>query len=241
MNRRKPVMQFLIAFAALLTFLCGLGICCLLMVQDEIVHVAAWRETWLPAVRATLEMRADLRGVRLAEFRLATHCETDLSVAAERADALLSHIRRAAQAWKEENERIGRNPVFDDLTARIAHYLELDRQVRTLAVQSREHEALALLAGAANVEGEVIEADLDLLEEQGRSATQLEARAAGRIYGYLFAMVTGLLVAVMLIALAVVLIIVRSMAAQQGNARADSAPATGVPSTFRYPARRADN
>jgi methyl-accepting chemotaxis protein len=186
LDNLKVRTRLTIGFSTVVLCLIATSAYCLFEVSVERRHVEELKDHWLPAVRSSLEMQANLRKVQLNEFRAAGAATLAESVAAEsRIDAALADYRLAASAYPRQSGEPVERAAFDDILARRQAYFGIDKALRTLGRQGNLAAAMTLMLGPGKQIREAIEQDIEAIVQlnqvgaarEGEQADQVSRRA----------------------------------------------------------------
>jgi methyl-accepting chemotaxis protein len=220
----KVFTQLILGFSATMVLMIGLGAIAVSEVSAENAHVAAMRDNWLPAVRDSLEMLSDVRGIRLAEFgaiNAVTPSATEAAIT--RLDGAIAEYRIAAQRYEKLPGVPGAKTAYADLETLVPKYMDLDQQLQTLARQNKPADAAALLNGPLYALRRSMEKDLGTIVGIYQAGADQEGQTANRAYSRAIAVVIGMIAAAVMVALGVAIFIARGLARQLGGEPRDAA------------------
>ncbi|MGF6917931.1 methyl-accepting chemotaxis protein [Paraburkholderia sp. 40] len=214
----KVFSQLILGFSAVVVLMVGLGAVSLFEVSGENSHVAELRDNWLPSVRTSLQMQAALRAIRLGEFRAVgaptpaeiQHAETVIA-------AGIADYRRVSAEYEKLIGEPEEKVAFADIQTLMPQYLDLDRQVVTLAEQNKTGDAMDLMRGQSNTARNAIEKDIQTIVDVNVAGAAREGEAASQAYSRAIALVIGLVIAAAAVALGVALVIARALTRQLGG------------------------
>jgi methyl-accepting chemotaxis protein len=215
----KVFTQLILGFSATLVLMIALGAIAVSQVRAENAHVALMRDNWLPAVRYSLEMWSDVRGIRLAEFGAingTTPAATEAAIARLNDDAIAVY-RKAAEGYEQLPGVPEAKTPYADLHEQVTKYLEFDQQLQTLARQNKDAEAAALLNGPLYALRRSMEKDLQTIVGLYQAGADREGQSANQAYARAIAVVIGMIVAAVAITLGVAIFIARGLAKQLGG------------------------
>lgn len=162
----KVLTQLILGFSAVVVMMVGLGTSSLFEVSGENTHVTALRDNWLPGVRTSLQMQADLRAIRFGEYRVSrTASPAETKDIKARITASIADYQRASAEYAKLNTVTVTVPepdpaeraAYADIQTVMPQYLDLDRQVVTLAEQNKPDEVMDLMRGQTSTLRDAIE------------------------------------------------------------------------------------
>ena len=224
----KVLTQLIVGFSAVVVLMVGLGATAVFEVSTENAHVAAIRDNWLPAVRSSLALLTDLRGIRLAEFGVINAATSaDTAAAITRLDGTIANFRKDANGYEQLPGLPEAKPAYSDLQALMQKYLESDQQLQTLARQNKQVDAAALLNGELYTLRRSMETDLQAIAGLYQKGAVREGQTADQAYSHAIAIVIGMIVAAVIVSFSVALFIARGLAKQLGGEPRDAAAMAG--------------
>jgi methyl-accepting chemotaxis protein len=222
LNNMKVFTQLILGFSAVIVLLVGLGGVALYQVSAENAHVAALRDNWLPAVRTILEMRGDLRGARLAEYRVIT--ATNLSEI-EQAEGLFNSTLASYNSAAVEYEKLAHGPTataaYKDLQGLMAQFMDSSRKISAAMRENKTDQAQALLRDQSAMLAKSTK-DIQVIVDGKKAGADREGQAANDAYSRAIAQVIGFIVAAAAVALGVAVLIARRLSKQLGGEPRDA-------------------
>ncbi|WP_233885737.1 methyl-accepting chemotaxis protein [Paraburkholderia flagellata] len=220
----KVVTQLVAGFAAVIVLMVGLGVFCLFEVSGENVHVAEFRDNWLPSVRSSQQMLAGLRQARINEYR-ATSSQNPAAIqdAEARIDAGMADYRGAAADYEKLITEPQERAAFAEIQVLMQQYLDIDRQMRALVKDGKAAQALDLLTGKSSTVRDALEKDMKTIVEINVAGAAREGQAASDAYSRTIVLVIGFITAAAIVALGVALLIARGVGRQLGGEPRDAA------------------
>lgn len=220
----KVVTQLVAGFAAVIVLMIGLGVFCLFEVSGENVHVAEFRDNWLPSVSSSQQMLAGLRQTRINEYRaISSQTPAAIQDAEARIDAGIADYRGAAAAYEKLITEPQERATFAEIQTLMQQYLDIDRQVRALVKDGKATEALDLLTGKSSTVRDALEKDVKTIVEINVAGAAREGQAASDAYSRTIVLVIGFIIAAAMAALGVALLIARGVGKQLGGEPRDAA------------------
>jgi methyl-accepting chemotaxis protein len=217
-RNKSVVTQILLGFSSIVALLAVLGITAVYEVNTANNHVSAIRDKWLPSVRYSLEMLGDLRGIRLAEWGVATARQaSDIATREPAIDAAIVTFNKDAERVKGLLHEPAAVSAFATIQTLAPQYLETDRQLRDLARAGKLSEAAELMEGASRTIRAGIEKNFKTVINVEQAGADEEGHQADLAYAHSIKVMAALLLAGIAAAIAVALYIGRGLARQLGG------------------------
>ena len=212
---RKLILSFA-AVIVLTVILGGFAIRQLSAVNQASTDIA---KNWLPTIKAAQTIQASLPRMRISQLQMATANQDS-----DRADAdkaiksrldILAKQRAAYEALISEPEE---KTIYDQFSKSFAAYVDVDKQIKALAMSGKEEEARTLFKGESNKLFRQMNEQLDGIIKVNDAGSARSDQTATNMYQAAKLWIGGLLAAIVVIAFGLAIGVARIVSRPLGDA-----------------------
>ncbi|WDZ95986.1 methyl-accepting chemotaxis protein [Herbaspirillum sp. WKF16] len=206
----KIARKLILSFAAVIVLTVILGVFAIRQLKEVNQASTDMATNWLPTIKAAQVLQASLPRMRISELQMVTANQD-----ADRADAdkaiksrleILAKQRASYEAQISEPEE---KAIYEQFSKSFAAYVEVDKQLKALAIEGKEEEARTLFKGESNKLFRLMNEQLDGIVKVNEAGSARSDQAAEDMYQAAKLWIAALLAGIVVIAFGLAIAVAR--------------------------------